>query len=321
MIFASTWNFIEFLVFWFAFGIVLRKVIIGSFSKKYLFLAILFSLSLQLILGTFQIFLRQPVLPQIFTPFGQPPFFESFTYVGSAIFPRMYGTTPHPNILAATATLFSAIILFLDSSRLRGILAYFIALAVILGTLSRTGMIAIACLTILFLGRKFFSNQLKHRKFFSNTRLLTIFLLGFFLISGVFISVLPHDTINLPYFIESRAKLEDAYVRFMVMFPNLWLFGTGFLGTLPLLYQNYTSLPFPMLLENSFFFDIPHHAGTLLHLELGLPVCALLFWVISRWFVDLQNHISIKKRDTYVFVLSLGLLFMIFGVFDHFLIY
>lgn len=317
---ASTWNLFEFLVFWAAVGIALTHILQEKSTQRILIPIIVSNLLFQVAVASAQLIEQGPAFSSFLTAFGQPPRFESFTYVGIHIFPRVYGTTPHPNILAAIMTFFAGIGLFLSTSRLQKIVITLLSGFIVVGTLSRTGIMAFSIVIAIFLLQKLSFRYLQKANWLKKPLILTVALLLFYVLSGIMIAFLPHEAVPLPYFLESRAMLQDAYVRFMVQFPHIWVFGTGFLGSIPLLFQQYDTLPFSLLLENSFLFDVPHHFGTLLHNELGIIGCTSIFILIARWFSrNFAEHAENKNLTLFLAVL-LGI-FLLFGTFDHFLIY
>jgi hypothetical protein len=272
--------------------------------------ALFVAVAVQITLAITQLLFHGPIYGPLLKWTGQPEIFTSKSLWGIHEFIRAYGTTPHPNILAAIGTFYAYLALRLHQPhRLR--LALFLGAAILVGTtLSKLGIIALVVILLTYsfktlLGR--ISIQLSPKLLFS----ALIFLLALSLLFE-WVTLQLHWS---PPYLQSRAVIQQAYLELLGKNPILLLTGTGFTLATPALLAQGAQLATPLFWGSRMLSEPPHNALLLIIVEFGLIGFGWCAFLITRIF----RAVTFPLENWEKFAL-LSLL-VIWGGFDHLLLY
>lgn len=289
-----------------AFFITTKTILASDISLHKTVLKV-FSLSLgfQIFFGILQFFSNGPFEPSFFAWLGQPTVFTSKSIIGIFEYTRLYGTTPHPNILAGIIVFWNFIVLSLTAPKVNKLFFGLASLVLLLGTLSKTGLLAFIAL--------FFAYLLRNR-----LEKITIPKLYYWVIPLLFsiaiavTSLFPETSAT---FVDSRVTIQSLYLELLQKFPHFLLTGTGFTMSIPTLLFHAKDLTQTVIWGNQILAEPPHNILLLLLVELGLPLTTTL--VGGLWYVWKKNW---QLLHTWQYV-ALVLIVLILGSFDHYLVY
>lgn len=265
----------------------------------------------QTTLALFQ-YIFQHSLGGLFYFFGERTFSASTPGIanvslGGQLVLRPYGTLPHPNVLAGF--LLVSLFLFLAfSGKQKKLIVYVVVLLAAMGiilSLSRGAFLALALCSVVFLFRKFFKKQLKHRH---------IMLLGIlFFILGTGVAVLSplffQRFLTLP-FDESITLREQLFSAAWALFTTHSFLGVGPNNFLSSLVQFHILRIQPV-----------HNIFVLFLVETGLLGGIIISIFFIKLFIKLKEihpTLSLEKRDSLFWVLLSFLAICITGLFDHY---
>lgn len=268
------------------------------------------SLALQGLFAVNQFLAKGPWLPDVHTWTGQPAVFTSNAFWGITEYFRIYGTTPHPNILATILCFFLVIIFFLAIPK-----TYKVAIAagiilLILGTLSRVGIAASICVTALYLTRHW-TDKLTVR----NSKLAVPLIVSSIYLLPLLLSHIPIAFSAFP-FLESRRIIATLYNELLTNTPLLFAHGTGFVLSIPTLLATSKELPTSIIWGNQILAEPPHNIAQLLLVEFGIIGTGLISLIVYAS----ATLVEIRKIPKWI-ILSLFLLLLLWGSFDHLLVY
>jgi hypothetical protein len=253
-----------------------------------------------------QFILKAPLLPNLLAGIGQPTVFTSLSQVGMYDLPRVYGTTPHPNILAAIMTFFAFLLLNTEArGMLKKIVLATIAVIVIL-TLSKSAILALTGIFIIYSLRKKLPKIGLPFAYFAGIALLFAIVLLLPIIAS------NYETLS---FITTRAQIQSLYVALIKFNPYYLLFGTGFRMSIPALYEDLKSIGVSAIFNSRLLVEPPHNVLLLMCIEFGIPVTILSLAYFKNMLAGLT-----KNQPTWVY-LSIIWMLLSFGGFDHFLLY
>lgn len=295
-----------------AFFISCRTVLLATVQNRVLFLKFLFiAIVLQLVICLGQLFLRGPILGSVMRWTGQPEVFTSKAIWGIYEFSRAYGTTPHPNILAAIGTFYAYLALSLHPPRKLLFALLFAISVMITTTLSKLGLIALAGVFVSYAFRSFFSRLSPS---FSTVKiapaLFTLLALSLVVEWAAFTFQW-----SPPYF-QSRAVIQQTYVELLVGNPFMLLTGTGFTLSIPTLLTHAPQLATSLVWGSRMLAEPPHNALLLLLVEFGAIGIGVGTVLVTR-FLRLISLPSLENWEK----IALLCLLAIWGGFDHLLIY
>lgn len=304
---SSTFHLLEFAIISSALLISLHQVLHAPFGKV-IFATITSSVLIQLMFGAGQFMIKGPLFGNLLTWTGQPATFTSNSFIGIFEYTRVYGTTPHPNILAGILVLFFFLVLSLQVPR-----NWKITLSTIIGvmigvTLSKSGILAFIAVASIYLLKSWNKlPQLTAKTFVALLLFANLFLVLFFhFVSQFGISAT---------FIESRSVIHKLYLELLLQHPRLLLSGTGFTLSIPALLANASTLKTSTIWGNQILAEPPHNALVLLVIELGIPaVIGFLYIALRKLDLVLLNLPNWQRY-------SLLLMLIILGGVDHYLVY
>jgi len=249
-----------------------------------------------------------PILPTWLSWAGQPPEFTSKAIIGIFEYSRAYGTTPHPNILAAVAVFYLLTLLCLGVRKKIVLGISVLLLGIVLASFSKIGLLAFVTIGVIYQLRTSLAN-LKVR---ASTILMLLSLANIAII--IMTQIIYHYHIPVPY-LESRAVIQQLYLELIGLHPLQLLTGTGFVMAIPNLLANTASLGTSLFWYSRILAEPPHNAFLLLIIEFGLPITGLFLWMI--WGQVKSWAVSLLPWQ----ILSILLLITAFGGLDHFLVY
>jgi O-antigen ligase len=289
-----------------AFFIATKTILTSeAFLHKSFFKVISISLVFQLIFGIFQYFSNGPFAPSYLAWLGQPTEFTSKSIIGIFEYTRLYGTTPHPNILAGIIVFLNFLVLSLEVPKKNKLLFGIASIVLLVGTLSKTGILAFIALIFVYLLRiQLEKITLPKLLYWAIPLLLTI---------AVGATALFPETSAT--FVDSRVMIQSLYLELLQKFPHFLLTGTGFTMSIQTLLFHAKDITQTVIWGNQILAEPPHNILLLMLVELGLPLTTVL--VGGLWVIWKQNWQSLYKWQ----YIALVLIVLILGSFDHYLVY
>lgn len=302
---ASLYHLFEFLIKSSALIISTATLLSSGKLHSFAFKAIAFSFGIQFIFGALQFVLGAPFAPTLFTWLGQPTIFSSKSIIGIFEYTRIYGTTPHPNILAGIVVFWNFLLLSLNISKKHSTLFGIVSACLLIGTLSKTGLLAVITLyAVYFVRNKLAALSSPKLAYWAIPLLLGLTIIATFLF--------PETSTT---FIDSRVTIQSLYLELLQKFPHLLFTGTGFTMSIPTLLFHAKDLTQTVIWGNQILAEPPHNILFLLITELGIPLLLLLsifYWYFWKKFTTLLKPWQL---------LSVILILLILGGFDHYLVY
>lgn len=290
--------------------IVSTGILLDSTSekKKILLTALSISIGLQFSLGLAQWLLKGPLFPNFLSWSGQPIRFTSDSIIGIFGYARVYGTTPHPNILAGIMSFYLFLLLSIQEKLLLRKILLTLVILIILSTLSKSALLVVFFISFIFLTKKYFTATTYNVSTLLYGVILALFLslIGFYLVS------LPNVSAT---FVESRSLIEKLYLEIIQMNPLVLLSGVGFTMAIPTLLTQSSTLTNSVIWGNQILAEPPHNVLLLSVLEFGLPMAIVLNYLIFS-----LAKTNLTKLETWQ-LMCIALLIAILGSLDHHLIY
>ena len=248
---SSIFHLFEFIVGAIALGIACITVLKATRNEHiYAWFALTISIIMQLAIGIGQFLLKGPLFPNLLSWTGQPLQFTSESIIGIFGFFRVYGTTPHPNILGGILVLSIFLVLSFNVTRLQKLITIGLATLLLIGTLSKSAMFALLVLLIIYLLR----SKLTAVKLNPTMGMAIFFFCNVVLITGL---ALAHTLGVTENFIMARANVQTLYFELITHYPRLLLTGTGFTMSIPNLLANATELPTSIIWGNQVIAETP----------------------------------------------------------------
>lgn len=314
--FSSLFHFVELSTKVVAIVLVTKTVLENQQnSARSLFLwAISASLVIQSAFALGQYLTSGPVFPEFFSWIGQPLRFTSSSVIGMFKYPRIYGTTPHPNILAAILCYFSLISLTIPETKITRLFATItlsFSCALLLGTMSKIGLLTLV-LMLFFLAYNKYCKPLPLSHILNTVGVILAVTLPIALpLLGYFWRV------PLPY-LYYRGEILVNYLRLITQLPWLLLTGTGYSLSAPTLLANDSLTLISPFIGNGVSVDVIHNIFLLSIVEFGVLPIVFVAILLARF-----NHSSPLvwlKNNQWSTILIAILLFLV-GGFDHLLLY
>ncbi len=260
----------------------------------------------QTMLGALQSFFASPIFPSILSKLGQPLEFTSFSYIGTTIFSRAYGTTPHPNFLGAIFVLLFILLLGLQIDKYKKLAISIVLFIGTILTLSKISVFAIFITLLLYISRNVLAKVNIKIAFIAIFSLAT-------LVATIFIT--PNFSSSDESFLASRGIITTIYLKLLELRPELLLMGTGFKFSIPTFLANASQLETTIIYINRILAEPPHNVLLLLVVEFGIPLTILL---LAALYFFVQKNFNFLPQWQKMALLSI---ITIFGAFDHLLIY
>ncbi|MFZ6022645.1 MAG: hypothetical protein ACOYT9_04260 [Patescibacteria group bacterium] len=304
--FASVFHLAAFFTTTSAFFIATKTILASDTSlHKTVFRAFSVSLGFQLLFGFLQYFSNGPFAPSSFAWLGQPTVFTSKSIIGIFEYTRLYGTTPHPNILAGIVVFWNFIVLSLTIPKVKKFFFGLASMVLLLGTLSKTGLLSFIALVFVYLLR----NRIEK---------LTVPKLLYWavpLLLGIAIGATALFPETSATFVDSRVVIQSLYLELLQKFPHFLLTGTGFTMSIPTLLFHAKDITQTVIWGNQILAEPPHNILLLLLVELGLPLTTIL--ISGFWYIWKRNWASLYMWQ----YIALIVMVLILGSFDHYLVY
>ncbi len=307
---SSIFHLAEYIITVIAFLLTIKEILLNELPKNkqmYLLGTIGISIVIQLLFGIGQFIEKGPIFPSLLSWTGQPLTFTSNSFVGIIEYARIYGTTPHPNILAAILVFYTLLLLATQKRSIQVLITIAIAAFIISFTMSKIAFAAFIFVLVLYLVQK----EIIWKPNFGQTLLA-------FLTTNLLLILFFHFAKSLPIqatFITSRSIIHQLYLDLLKLHPEILLTGTGFTMSIPTLLANAANLSTSSIWKNQILAEPPHNIFILSIIEFGIPVTTLGIALFGK-----KTFHLLTKATPWVFwsILSLVLLF---GSVDHFLLY
>lgn len=301
------------LIGWFVTVMALRISISELVTDPKLYRAfeqvLFYALCLEGVFVLTQWLLKGPLAPEHLQWTGQPIVFTSPSLWGITEFPRVYGTTPHPNIFATVLLFLLALLHFIPHKKT--VFTYLntvLLMLFIVATLSKMAFIA-----LIFLGLLTFSTRFLP-VFTPKKVVWGIILFSLLLTTGAYL-LTPH--IAGASFLETRTRIIDAYLEILSnSTPINLLTGHGFRTTLTILLSTYSTITTNLLYHGRILIEVPHTLSLLIPFEFGIIGTVLLLWFIYQ-----QITLLAKIPKTSELLVALSIIVSVVSAFDHLLLY
>lgn len=302
---SSSFHFLEFLIKTTALIIATKQLLSTTKETQKIFLVLLTPvLTAETILGVAQYVSGGPLFPTFLAWLGQPVEFTSKSILGIFEYSRVYGTTPHPNIFAGILVYFLTLILSMYGSKPQRILLFTVISLLLVGTLSKSGIIAAVLIVLVYL----LKNKLP--KISMNIATMGIVLVISAAIPAFLLFINSPST-----FLSSRASILQLYVELLSLKPEFLITGTGFTMAIPNLLACARNLPTSLIWGNQILAEPPHNSLLLGVTELGVPLFVLLLTFIYK--IAVTKFSEMKPWQVWAIFILLSTL----GSVDHYLLY